>query len=73
MPQQDYAFLQINDLIDSGQLAMVRWIALWQLLTVLIAYLALDFAIPIYYADYSDFCCHWYMATLVWPCAHPHQ
>jgi two-component system sensor histidine kinase RegB len=50
MPQQDYAFLQINDLIDSGQLAMVRWIALGgQLLTVLIAYLALDFAIPIYW------------------------
>ena len=50
MPHQDYAFLQINDLIDSGQLAMVRWIALGgQLLTVMIIYLALDFDIPIFW------------------------
>jgi hypothetical protein len=50
LPHQDYAFLQINDLIDSGQLAMVRWIALGgQLLTVMVIYLALDFDIPIFW------------------------
>ena len=50
LPHQDYAFLQINDLIDSGQLSMVRWIALGgQLLTVMVIYLALDFDIPIFW------------------------
>jgi Mg2+ and Co2+ transporter CorA len=38
MLQQDYYFLQINDLINSNQLAIVRWIALaGQLLTVIMS------------------------------------
>ena len=48
MPHQDYSFLKIDDLINSGQLAMVRWMALGgQLLTVLVVYFALDLDIPI--------------------------
>lgn len=48
MLQQDYSFLQINDLINSNQLAIVRWIALaGQLLTVIIIYVGLGFELPL--------------------------
>jgi len=48
MVQQDYSFLQINDLINSNQLAIVRWIALaGQLLTVIIVYIGLGYELPL--------------------------
>lgn len=48
MLQQDYSFLQIDDLINSNQLAIVRWIALaGQLLTVLIIYVGLGYELPL--------------------------
>ena len=50
MPHQDYSFLKIDDLINSGQLSMVRWMAIGgQLLTVLVVYFALDLNIPIFW------------------------
>lgn len=49
MLQQDYYFLQINDLINSNQLAIVRWIALaGQLLTVIIVYVGLGYELPLF-------------------------